>query len=703
MSKRIIATLLVIAMFFTFIPFVGMAAAPKYNAVVSIDGVKVGFTNKPYVQGGTLFVPIEELAGYLKFTTKGNDYGNGITIKNGDVEALLQNGNMFVDTTSGNVQLKDAPVFEKGVFYAPIDVFSDVFNYPVSQDVDNRTANITSGYYRFEISEENAAVVSVDEPEIDKLNTSASGSDQLVYNEISEPPQEISAFYKFDMSQIAGKKIKSATMVYNAARGGEYTPTPRFVKADNWDKATINYNNQPKTYPEIKADGERIPGSLRTGTFQEWSVDITALVAPTEENPIVSMKIYGMTYQSATTVNTMRTVQVNMKGVNTPEKAYIEVICDEALSFPAYTEEVLSVTEQNAFDQVSALTKLGVLTTEDEFPSEITENVTRAEFVKYAVRLLNDKFDYATEGADHFVDVDKESDYYDAINTAVANKVIALDDEGKFRPDDLITPIEAIIIVDRILGYEDYARHNQTYPTGYILVAQQAGLLDKVNTSGDEFTYKDMFQILFNAMAAPKMTIVAYSSTGEAIYDFDENKTVMSEEFDAYEVKGILTANNYTDLDYTKSYNNTTVKIGNVEYYTENKDYNELIGYKVNAYYKENDAGRNEIVYVGLDKNNKSTIIDFEDIYSVTSNSAGFLVKYETQTDDEEVQIYTSKPIIYNGRAIAPNQLTSSMLKGDIGSINLVSNGSAEYDVLFIESYKTLIDQKIQEILTIQN
>ena len=132
MSKRIIAFLLAFAMFFTFIPFVGMAAAPKYNAVVSIDGVKVGFTNKPFVQGDTLFVPVEELAGYLKFTTKGNDYGTGITIKNGDIEALLQNGNMFVDTTSGNVQLKNAPVFEKGVFYAPVDVFAEVFNYPLS-------------------------------------------------------------------------------------------------------------------------------------------------------------------------------------------------------------------------------------------------------------------------------------------------------------------------------------------------------------------------------------------------------------------------------------------------------------------------------------------------------------------------------------------------------------------------------------------
>ncbi len=703
MNKRIIAFVLAFAMFLTFVPFIGMAAAPKYDAVVSIDGIKVGFTNKPYVQGDTLYVPVEELAGYLKFETKGNDYGTGITIKNGDIEALLQNGNMFVDTTAGNVQLKNAPVFEKGVFYAPIDVFSDVFNYPVNQDVDNRSANITSGYYRFEISEENAAVVSVDDPEKDILNTSATGSDQLVYNEISEPPQEISAFYKFDMTQIAGKKIKSATLKYNAARGGQYTPTPRFVKADNWDKATINYNNQPKTYPDVKADGTRIPGSLRTGTFQDWSVDITALVSPTEDNPIVSMKIYGLTYQSATTVNKMRTVQVNMKGVNTPQRAYIEVICDEQLSFPAYTEEVLTVVEQSAFDQVAALTKLGVLTPEDEFPSEITEYVTRGEFVHYAVRLLNDNFDYAPEaGKEYFVDVPADHQYYNAINTAVANGVIALADDGEFRPDDYITPTEAIIIVDRILGYEDYARHNQNYPTGYILVAQQAGLLEKVNTSGEEFSYKDMFQLFFNAMSAPLMTIVSYSSTGEAIYDFDENKSLMSEEFDAYEVEGILSANNYTDLDYTKSVSDNMIKIGDTAYFTENDDFNELIGYRVTAYYKENDIGQNEVVYVGLTQRNSSIIIDYNDVSSVSPNLEGYLVKYENGTEEDEVQIYKSKPIIYNGKAIAPNQLTQSMLKGEIGTITLVSNGGAEYDVLFVDSYKTIIANGIdteQEII----
>ena len=128
----------------------------------------------------------------------------------------------------------------------------------------------------------------------------------------------------------------------------------------------------------------------------------------------------------------------------------------------------------------------------------------RDEFTAAALRLLEQKSvdDYPTRTV--FSDV-PESHWFNPF--AVRAKELGFirgNGDGTSRPDEYITQEEAVTILVSLLGYEEHAKKNGSYPTGYAFMAKQLGIIDKTTEITNDFsTYNEIFPMLLKTMRLP--------------------------------------------------------------------------------------------------------------------------------------------------------------------------------------------------------
>lgn len=183
---------------------------------------------------------------------------------------------------------------------------------------------------------------------------------------------------------------------------------------------------------------------------------------------------------------------------------------------------------------VERLEGLGVFTGYPDGTFRPNDKITRSEYSAVVTRAKGLK-DLAenSQGETSFGDVSANFWASGYINVAEEEDLIKgkgiINGVNTFGPLLNITYEEAVTIVVRALGYEAAAQANGGWPTGYLIVADQEGLLEDVNgTMGDLASRGLVAQLTYNALEVPNMIKVGsdYVKSGtqgtEEVYLFNQ-------------------------------------------------------------------------------------------------------------------------------------------------------------------------------------
>ena len=146
--------------------------------------------------------------------------------------------------------------------------------------------------------------------------------------------------------------------------------------------------------------------------------------------------------------------------------------------------------------------------------------VTRAEMAKLIIIALGkESTANSLKGETKFSDVKGDSWCAGYINCAVSLEIIKGYPDGTFLPSKSVTYVEASTMLLRALNYTKELE-SATYPTGYMTIANNAGLLNNVtaNSSQEAAVRGNIATMVVNTLESPVRKIVSTSSKGEVIY-----------------------------------------------------------------------------------------------------------------------------------------------------------------------------------------
>lgn len=338
------------------------------------------------------------------------------------------------------------------------------------------------------------------------------------------------------------------------------------------------------------------------------------------------------------------------------------------LLYPIYPKD----TEKNR-DVIRHLAKLGIMSGYDDETFRGERKVSRGEFIKNVIKLLNQS-PMDSENI-LFEDVPKTHVYFPYINAAAAYGMIAGDGGGSFRPDDSITAPEAIKVVVEALGYQTLAERKGGYPTGHFTVAREQKLLRRFPNTG-EITRFDLANLMYNAMNA-RMAVVSDVSGSDAT--FTNEQTVLERCFDIHKDIGVVYADEYSSLDGKKK-TGGKVKINGNEYSMAENFPDLFMGNRVEFYYEED-------VILSAEQCTDVVIteIDGEDIEELSDTG----VTFQQEGTTEKFVFSAGLTIIYNGSVLS--SYNAQQLKPEYGRIRCMDwYDNGETDVLYIDDAVTM-------------
>lgn len=350
--------------------------------------------------------------------------------------------------------------------------------------------------------------------------------------------------------------------------------------------------------------------------------------------------------------------------------AFLVVIC----TLPSVAKA--AETADNEFsEEIAVLAALNIYSTEidEDFGVDPDEAVKAGEFLGAVLKMrLND--------------IDENAEL-----TGLAVQCGIIDNSAAIEPSERITLNEALKIILNAMDYKMLARAKGGYPTGYIKLANEVGLLSGLKASGSEqITLGTMLKLLSNAIDAPAAQIDVF---GQNEYSFKttEGITALSVYRDIYKIRGRVNENSYTALSDVSHLKNGEVRIDNTVYKSGNTAAEEYIGKEVEAYVQ---GGKNvikpEIVYISdYNCNNSEITLDAEDI---TDLSDGFTeLKYQREGERERSAVLSPvRRVIYNG--VLYDDFTREDIMVEEGAVRLLDNdGDGIYDIVFVDCFNTTI------------
>jgi len=425
-------------------------------------------------------------------------------------------------------------------------------------------------------------------------------------------------------------------------------------------------------------------------------------------------------------------------------KKVIASICVIAmmLTTVAFGATFTDVAEDSAYyEAVETLNKLGIVTGYEDGTYKPEEGVTRAEMAALIARIQGFGDSAKAQTATIFTDVDATHWASGYIANAAASGIINGKGNGIFDPEANVLFEEAVKMVMATLGYTPYADYNGGYPGGYMAAAQRYNVLTGVSnaTMGTNANRGTIAQLLANAIDTPLMTQQGWNTNGEVEYMINDGKsddaplkTLMSEYLNVVKVRGVVTANAYTDIyDANKEIDleaEAAIDMLVMDAFdTTNKDFEdvdpkddytwvdttfgigesdaaEFIGRSVVAYVQESDGDYDyEIVSIVLDTaRNDELAIDLSQFNTIGDKFEYY--KTTTAKTATAVTLASDVTVVYNnvggykttdifGDIVAEDGATL-----DGGKITLIDNNDAKgYDVIFVEVAETAVIDEAEE------
>lgn len=398
------------------------------------------------------------------------------------------------------------------------------------------------------------------------------------------------------------------------------------------------------------------------------------------------------------------------------------------------------------YKAIEVLSGLGVVKGDDEGNFNPTSDIKRSEMVALICRAKGEEAIAQAAGGASFADVSADHWAAGYIAWGVASDIIKGVGDNKFDPDASVKFQDAVVMILRALGYERIAQRaeNGGYPTGYLKVAGQKGVLANASTfdGGKAATREIVAQVIYNAMTTPLVDVSYYAPKPEddeyVVFDGRNNtelRTLLTYTNEIYKVKATVEDTAKTVAAYRKDAENPQVKLhltgaydyaarpltgvgiydilgadgsDNLVLYAGDTAVADYLGYTVEAYIAEDEELDNwKLLAVVVDSKSVSeeTLVATDvTIESFTSNTIAYI---DANNKDQEIAVDASYKLYYNGREIvagdkADAYTTLTTLSGETvasdadilvkvaDSITLMGPRNADYNKIFVTDYAYL-------------
>jgi len=363
----------------------------------------------------------------------------------------------------------------------------------------------------------------------------------------------------------------------------------------------------------------------------------------------------------------------------------------------------------NVEEAVTTLTALDIISGYEDGTFGPDKTITRAEFAAVVTRALGLGDSGAEKTATQFTDVPEEHWASGYVSLASSMGIIVGHGDGTFGPDDEVTYEQAIKMLVAALGYEPAAKNNGGYPTGYMVVASQERITrGATGTPGQPALRGVVAQLAYNALDVVLMVQTGFGR--DPVYEKDPNgATLLSDKLDVMKVYGQVTANEYSTLNSPKSVSSRDPEVridfkdekGNDVYVVAkvgDTNANDFLGYKVIAYIREDNLGRDRTIVAIMEDadENESLVIDAFDIERAvdkTATSDRYELEYWIDRDKdyepEVVYIDEDASLIYNGKAKSIGVGYLEPLSGELVLVD--TNRDDIFDVVHVKEYQYFV------------
>lgn len=348
-------------------------------------------------------------------------------------------------------------------------------------------------------------------------------------------------------------------------------------------------------------------------------------------------------------------------------------------------------------EPIQILQALDIMTGDGDGNFRPNDTIKRSEVTKMAVLAmgLGDAAESA-KGQSNFPDVPVDHWANGYINVATSQGLVVGYDTGEFMPDKEINYAEAMTIFVRAMGYEVYAQSKGGFPQGYIVAGSNNGLTKNVQGSNTSpISRGNVAFMTVNALGANMMEQVGFGS--DATWEVTD-KTLLKDKLEVTKDKGQVTAVEGTGLSGGAGVEKGQIKIGDAIFETA-YNMNDLLGYNVTYYARENDHDDMEVI-LALPEDNKNKAFEIESDLMVGISERGNYktinyLKNEDATTSSYVTLETEPTLIYNGKyeALDYDLVDISDASGKAVLLDTDSNG--RYDIIFITEYKNMVVEEV--------
>lgn len=355
--------------------------------------------------------------------------------------------------------------------------------------------------------------------------------------------------------------------------------------------------------------------------------------------------------------------------------------------FPADAKSV-----DETISDADLLVRLDILN--PDYVAEEDKILTRAEFIAAAMSLCIIETGDITDV--YFTDVPYNHTYAYEINKAYKLGYIKGFGGGLCKPDENITPEQAMSVLMKIIGYDILADASGSSLTA----AYRYGFMDGVRLT-NEITFGNTVKILRNILESRTAELTLSGDT-QASVEINKDEHFFDKLFDIYIGTGVVEA--VGDISYSEDIEagEGYAVIDGKKYLTGGLDMRQYIGSTVRFYYKDDDYFQD--LKVVLLKDSDSVTVANEDILSITKSGDKYIVNYETDGRDKKLKVSGYYDCIYNGSLYKDFDISDldDMFTGQVTFVSRGDEKSDNYNLLIVDEYRAAVLEDVnydEEIL----
>lgn len=368
-----------------------------------------------------------------------------------------------------------------------------------------------------------------------------------------------------------------------------------------------------------------------------------------------------------------------------------------AASIPALAAIPEDVAGTRFEEPVQVLSALKIMIGDESGKFRLDDTIIRSEVAKMAVHALGlEDAAETAKGSTKFDDVNTEHWANGYINIATQQGLIEGDGDGKFRPNDPISYAEAMAIMVRATGYEVSAQDRGGYPQGYMVVGTSNGLSKNVTGTFSEPISRG--NVAFLTENALEVNLMEQKSYGSNIQYEVTDKTLLKDKLEVTKGEGQIEAIEKTSLTGPSSLAKNQLKIGDTTYDAA-YNMNNLLGYNVTFYAKENKSGNNEIILaMPLKNRNDEVVVNADRFSKLTTKNSNTAVEYfrdENNSRTNVAELSNDYVLIYNGKYEEKNDELLN-IADKAGKLTLLdADRDGKYEIVFVTIYENMVVEEV--------